>query len=621
MMKHAQTILSPNYPQILFAAAPPDEAVATARSYIAKGVNVIAARLGNARVLQAAELGIPIVNIPVTSFDILRAVNDAKLHSKRIAVIAVSPLVIGIDFIATMLNVNLQRYTVDYGHDYTKTIQQAVDNGAEVILAGALGVKAARAAGIPAVLIGPGAEGLLQSAQEATKIQETLELEESKRSFLHAILEQANEGIITIDSDNRITAFNPRAQKITGINSTTALGQSPKNLLPQIDWKTAEKELLVPHHIIGMQNAKVICTSSPIKINGKHFGAVITLQETSKIEEMESYIRKEAYTRGHTAKFSFHDIIGKTLTIIEAIAMAKDFAVTNSNVLILGETGTGKEVFAQSIHNASNRAQGPFVAVNCAALPANLLESELFGYVGGAFTGASKEGKAGLFEIAHGGTIFLDELAEMDYANQSRLLRVLQEKVVVRLGSSKVTPVDVRVIAATNKDLETLVSDHKFRDDIYYRLNVLRLELPPLRARKADIPLYAKAFLHEFAARSGKRFHLSPEAVQVLRDYPWPGNIRECRNIMERIAATAKTEIITDALVRNLCFPKHQNPVPTAPKIQQSTPSHSARDARIIKKIISALEATDGNQTAAAELLNINRTTLWRRMQKYHIEY
>jgi len=620
MMSQAQAVLAATYPDLLFANAPPGQAVETARLFIAKGINIIAARAGSARALSDAELGITVVHIPVTTFDILRAVNDAKLQSKRIAVVAVSSLVLGIDFFADILNVNIQRYAVNYGHDYTKTIRQAVADGAEVILTGIAGVKAAKAFGIPAVLIGLGAESLLQAAQEATKIREALELEASKRSFLRAILEQSHEGIITIDHDTRITAFNPMAQKITGVNAANALGQLLKKTLPQIDWrKSPAKDLLSPHHIIGVKDTKVLCASSPITINGKHFGAVITLQETSKIEEMESYIRKEAYTRGHTAKFNFHDIIGKSPAILDAIAIAKDFAATNSSILILGETGTGKEVFAQSIHNASNRACGPFVAINCAALPAHLLESELFGYVSGAFTGASKEGKAGLFEIAHGGTIFLDELAEMDYVNQSRLLRVLQEKVVVHLGSSKVIPVDVRIIAATNKELESMVREHRFRDDLYYRLNVLRLELPPLRARKADIPLYASAFLHEFSAGSGKKFLLNQDALQLLREYSWPGNIRECRNIMERIAAIAKTEVITDTMIRNICLPKHPEPLPALP--QTPPPAPPIKDARIIKKIISALEAADGNQTAAAELLNISRITLWRRMQKYNIQY
>jgi transcriptional regulator with PAS, ATPase and Fis domain len=346
-------------------------------------------------------------------------------------------------------------------------------------------------------------------------------------------------------------------------------------------------------------------------VNNKSFGTVVTLQEVNKIQQKEAMIRKETYARGHTAKFSFKHIIGQSPAIINTIETARDFAATNSSILISGETGTGKEVFAQSIHNASNRAKGPFVAINCAALPAQLLESELFGYVAGAFTGAHREGKPGLFEIAHGGTIFLDELAEMDYVNQGRLLRFLQEKTVVRLGSFKVLPVDVRVIAATNKDLEYLVRENKFRNDLYYRLNVLRLEIPPLKERKTDIHLYAEAFLTEFSVRSGGNFRLPDDAVRFLEEYSWPGNIRECRNLMERITATSKKNEITASILSSML----------GRSLQASPPPPSRKEKRLVQEIRKALVDARGNYTAASEILGVNRTTLWRRMQKFNIEY
>jgi transcriptional regulator with PAS, ATPase and Fis domain len=244
-------------------------------------------------------------------------------------------------------------------------------------------------------------------------------------------------------------------------------------------------------------------------------------------------------------------------------------------------------------------------------LPAQILESELFGYVGGAFTGASKEGKPGLFEVAHGGTIFLDEVTEMDYANQGRLLRVLQEKAVVRLGSYKVIPVDVRVIAATNKDLELLVQQNAFRIDLFYRLNVLRLDIPPLRDRKVDIPLYAECFLQEFSRSSGKTFKLTSDAIQCLQAYSWPGNIRELRNLMERLAVICKSDVITDMLLHEIL----------RPKVMSGGPVQSAKEKRLTQEIIQALAEAGGNYTLAAKALGVNRSTLWRRMQRLKIEY
>ncbi|MDR3563382.1 MAG: sigma 54-interacting transcriptional regulator [Negativicutes bacterium] len=608
MVPYAKDILASRHPDIQFVAvAPTEEAVDLVRTRIAQGVEIVAARAGIASRIRQARLNVSLVEIPVTSFDVIRAINEAKYHGKKIAVVALTAMVSGIDYLAEVLGVNIRHYAVKQNQDYDKAVAEAAADGAEVILGGVLAVNAASRRGIPCALIRMGQEGLLQAAREAAQIREALEIEAVKRGFFSTILDYSHDGIITIDRDRSITACNPVAQKLTKVSRTGALGKPVEQLLPQLKFDEIQQAF---NRIIDIKGTKVMCDSVPITINRRSFGAVITLQEVSKIQRMEAMIRSEVYARGHVAKFCFADIIGDSQAITGTIAVARDFAATHASVLISGETGTGKEVFAQSIHNASRRAKGPFVAINCAALPAQLLESELFGYVGGAFTGANKEGKPGLFEVAHGGTIFLDELAEMDYINQGRLLRVLQEKTVVRLGSYKVTPVDVRVITATNKDIEGLVEANKFRDDLYYRLNVLRLELPALRERASDIRLFAEAFLQQFAAESGRDLRLTPDALQRLKDYPWPGNIRECRNLMERIAAAAKTDVITSDLLEGML--RHR---------PQKAPTRSPKEERLAREITAALTQAGGNATDAAEILGINRTTLWRRMQKYHIEY
>jgi transcriptional regulator with PAS, ATPase and Fis domain len=608
MVPHAKDVLTARYPDIQIVAVAPTESVEFIQQYMAAGTEIVAARGGIALRVKEARLNVAFVEIPVSSFDVIRAINEAKLHGKSIAVVALTAMVLGIEFLADVLGVYIRHYDVmDYDRNNEKAVLQAHADGAEVILGGILSVKAAMRHNIPGTLIKMGKESLLQAAQEAMHLQEVLEAEKVKRGFLSTIVDYAHDGIITIDKEHAITAFNPIAQKLTRVDTANALGKPLETILPQLNINT-RKDFF--DHIIDINGTKVMCDSVPIMVNSKSFGAVVTLQEISKIQQKEAMIRKETSARGHTANFSFKHIIGKSAAIINTIETARDFAATNSSILISGETGTGKEVFAQSIHRASNRAKGPFVAINCAALPAQLLESELFGYVAGAFTGAQKEGKPGLFEIAHGGTIFLDELAEMDYVNQGRLLRFLQEKTVVRLGSFKVLPVDVRVIAATNKDLESLVRDNKFRNDLYYRLNVLRLEIPPLKERKTDIRLYAEAFLVEFSARSNRKFHLTDDAIRFLEEYSWPGNIRECRNLMERITATSKkieitASVLSSMLGRNL----------------QASPPPSGKERRLVLEIRKALADARGNYTAAAELLGVNRSTLWRRMQKFNIEY
>ncbi|MDU2063218.1 MAG: sigma 54-interacting transcriptional regulator [Sporomusaceae bacterium] len=611
MVTDIPQVLSASSPSIILEIINPREATEVVQQHIAKGVEIVAARPVTATALRKANLNIHVVTIPITSFDIIRAINGAKVQGKAIAVVAHAAMVLGIDFLAKELDVEIRHYVTSYGEDYEQVILQATAEGAEVILGGALAVKAAKKHNIPCSLIPIGSESLLQAAQEALQLQTALDLESAKRGFLTTILDHTRDGFITIDQQQHITAFNPIAQRILKIHKKNVLGKHLQDILPQIplDEITSQHKASVPK-LLDMNSNKILYDCVPIIIKGKSFGSVITLQETRKIQQMEAMIRKEIYAHGHVAKFYFDNIFGQSPAIIKTIEAAKDFAATNSSVLILGETGTGKEVFAQSIHNASKRASGPFVAINCASLPAQLLESELFGYVGGAFTGANKEGKAGLFEVAHGGTLFLDELGEMDYINQGRLLRVLQEKAVVRLGSYNVTPVDVRLIAATNKNLESLVAENKFRSDLYYRLNVLRLELPPLKQRKSDIARYAQEFLQEFSQENHKDLTLLPDALKFLEQYPWPGNIRECRNVMERLAATVKAAKIDKSIVTEMI---KGAPVPA--------PVASTREQRVKAEILAALEETKGNYTAAAKHLGINRTTLYRRMERLNITY
>lgn len=607
MIEQAREVLSPEFPDIEIVLASPRDAVTVISEQIKHGVNIVAARAVTANAIRQAKLNVTVVNIPITAFDIIRAINEAKGKGKKIAVVAHSAMVLGIDLLAKELDVDIRHYAMSPGDDYEKSTLEAIANGAQVIIGGALTVTAATRHGIPCALIRFGSESLLQAAREAVQIQAALEVDSAKRGFLSTILDHTRDGIITIDGNAVITAINPAALRMTHTAKKTVIDLPLATILPQIPLDTAEN----PPSLISVNNNKLICNSVPIMVNNKSFGSVITLQESSKIQQMEAMIRKEIHAAGHYAKYHFADIIGRGPQITMTKETAADYAKTNSNVLILGESGTGKELFAQSIHNASLREKEPFVAINCAALPAQILESELFGYVGGAFTGANKEGKPGLFEIAHGGTIFLDEVTEMDYVNQGRLLRVLQEKTVVRLGSYKVIPVDVRVIAATNKDLELLVQQNTFRIDLFYRLNVLRLDIPPLRERKADIALYAENFLREFAADSGKTFILSNDGIQYLQEYPWPGNIRELKNLMERLAVICKTELITGTLLSRLLKP-------TAPA---KKPEQSLKEKRLTEEIKKALAAAGGNYTLAAEKLGINRSTLWRRMRRLQIEY
>ncbi|MGE4284368.1 MAG: sigma-54 interaction domain-containing protein, partial [Clostridia bacterium] len=355
-------------------------------------------------------------------------------------------------------------------------------------------------------------------------------------------------------------------------------------------------------------------------------GNVLTFHDVTRIQELESKIREKIYTRGHIAKHSFDNIIGESGKLNEVIQAAKKFSRVESNVLVVGETGTGKELFAQSMHNFSHRKSGPFVAVNCAALPENLLESEMFGYVEGAFTGAIKGGKPGLFELAHRGTIFLDEISEISLKLQGQLLRVLQEKEIRRIGHDRIIPVDVRVISATNKELSILVQKGMFREDLYYRLDILKINIPPLRERKTDIPLLAKHFIREFQLLLGKEdYELSAGAIEALMSHEWSGNIRHLRNMCERLVVLSECNLIEENDIKAVILNNNiDRPACTSQSDNFTTFSSSSYMVELKQiereKIKNELERSRYNKSKAAKSLGISRATLWRRMKEMNIE-
>ncbi|MCX7780738.1 MAG: sigma 54-interacting transcriptional regulator [Negativicutes bacterium] len=573
----------------------------------AQGTEVFITRGGTASLIRTARPEISIVEVPITGFDVMRAVAKAKELGPKVAVVAFSVMVAGIEVLAPVFGVELRQYIIEHELEAEEKVLRAFQEGADVVLGGVITSRAAQKHNLPYVSIDSGAEGIIQAALEAKRLAHARELEKVKVSLFRSVLDYAYEGIIAVDQACKITILNPVAQRLTQIEEKTAIGKAVQQVWPDLKLErivqTGQEDL---GQLLRIRGVHILCNRVPIQVSGRTVGAIATFQDIGQIQQMEARIRQRVFASGHVAGFSFNDIFGENQTIKDTIRIAKEFALTDSAVLILGETGVGKEVFAQSIHNYSSRARGPFVAINCAALPSQILESELFGYVGGAFTGANRDGKPGLFEIAHEGTIFLDEIAEMDYVTQGKLLRVLQEKKVMRLGSDRVLPVNVRVIAATNKNLKQLVQDNKFRSDLYYRLNVLRLKIPPLRERGNDVLVYAQNFLDRYAGRIRRNLSFSPEALKTLLKYSWPGNIRELQNIVERIVAVCRSELVSAELVLQIL---EDETAETA-----CTPVYSE-----VHEIKEALQKAKGKYTAAAKLLGISRSTLWRKIRQYGI--
>ena len=438
-----------------------------------------------------------------------------------------------------------------------------------------------------------------------------------KKSKTEVILDSIADGVFTVDDKWNITSFNRAAEKITGVSRDQAIGQKcfdvfradicQSNCALQ---KTMANDIpLVDQRINILDSDGVVkpVSISTAVLRDEHgcSGGVETFRDLSVVDQL----RREINSR-----YTFHDIISKNEEIKRIFNIMPDIAASDATVLIEGASGTGKELFARAIHNLSPRKNKKFVAINCGALPDNLLESELFGYVRGAFTGAEKD-KPGRFHLARAGTILLDEIGDISPALQVKLLRVLQEKEFEPLGSVSPIKADVRIIAATNKNLARQVSREIFREDLFYRLNVIKISLPPLAKRREDIPLLVDHFIQRFNARTGKQIRaLSVEAMGCLMRHNFPGNIRELENIIEHGFVLCRDDIITPAhLPPDLVDFAHEEGQDALPV--QGDPL-AASEAALIRH---TLKIHDGNRSKTAAALKIHKTTLWRKMKKYHI--
>jgi len=363
------------------------------------------------------------------------------------------------------------------------------------------------------------------------------------------LLKVLDEGIIGINADGIIFAFNNSAERIIGKGKDEVLGKPVIEIIPDINFNIAVNTLQpIKSKLIKINDVYIDLTIEPVTSKNESIGAFVIIKKFKDAEYKQHKLRLQLLNRGYIAKYTFEDIVGESLIIVKTKDIAQKMAKTNSPVLITGESGTGKELFAQALHRSSLRKEFPFVAINCAAIPENLLESELFGYEEGAFTGAKKGGKLGLFEFAHMGTLFLDEIEGMSLNLQSKLLRILQEMEVTRIGGDRVINVDVRIIAATNEDIKALIGKENFRKDLYYRLNVLPLRIPPLRDRGEDILL----IMEKIKCDLKSRFTLSEEIKKIFLNYSWEGNIRELRNYIEYLTCISDEEITIDDLPENL---------------------------------------------------------------------
>ncbi|MCH4889400.1 PAS domain S-box protein [Acidaminobacter sp. JC074] len=436
------------------------------------------------------------------------------------------------------------------------------------------------------------------------------QLSDSKK-YAETIVNSIPSAILTVDLKGKIHAFNPSVNEMLGFSDKELLELDFHKILPsfeEIKSKIVTKKSLLDEEIpLNSKLNKVQFNVSiyPI-LNAREsvYQMVVVIKDIKKVRKLANKIM------GRRAIYTFDKIIGSNESFLNAVDFAKKVANSKSTVLIMGESGTGKEIFAQAIQNYSNRSDEPFVAINCGAIPKNLIESELFGYEEGAFTGAKRSGQPGKFEIADGGTVFLDEIGEMPLDMQTRLLRVIEESTVSRIGSSTEIPVDVRIIAATNKDLIAEVSKGNFRKDLFYRLNVLPIRLPSLRERREDIPALVDYFMDRVSRKLNKSAVVLPEAyLSYLKNYNWPGNIRELENLIELI-------INTETIPAYESLPEVKI---EKKSVFKSVDLHSLESMEK-RHIQDVLNHFGGNITSAAKVLNIGRNTLYRKIEKHCID-
>jgi PAS domain S-box len=598
----------------------------------AYNADIIVARGFTAITIKKLYPDIAVVEIPITTMDVVSSALTLKkdnINNDPIALIGFGDISFQADTASKLCNLSIIPY--DFYHDdvndeyISMTLNKISSTGIRHIIGGVRMIRMANRKNFVSTFIECSRESIWFALSEAYHIVGIRRKERERAAHFETILNHSHEGIISTDINNNILHINSSACKILDIDASECIHTNLEKIIPDSKLMTILHDKKdYSDELLKIKNGKIILNKIGTSLGNEMIGNVITFQNIDNVQNTEFKIRNKLYNRGLIAKYSFSDIIGESTSLKSVIEKAKTFSKVPSNILIIGDTGTGKELFSQSIHNYSTRKNGPFVAVNCAAIPENLMESEFFGYAPGAFTGASKEGKMGYFELAHEGTIFLDEVSEIPLNLQGKLLRTIQESEVMRIGHDKIIPINVRIICATNKDLKVLVKEGKFREDLYYRLCVLQLPLPPLRDRGNDILLIANNFINNYSSNFSKgNIVLSSEAQELFLHHQWDGNIRELRNICEQLVVLNETGVISSEDLSLILPQKTTIRKINEPSILNSSISPDfSLDRKEIEKdlILRALKESNYNKTKAASLLGMNRTTLWKKLKEYNIE-
>ncbi len=568
---------------------------------------------------------VPVILIKVTGFDVMHALTTARQLSSRLALVTHASTFPETEAFKQAFGLDFPSHSYVTVEDAATQVKALKRAGLEVVVGPGMVSDLAEQQGLAGVFL-YSSNSIRVALEDAIEAARLARIEQRRREYLNTVLSHLNEGVAAVDAEGRIQSLNPPMERMLGLRREHAIGQPLEELAPAISLdgplRLGQKDL---ETIQKIRDKVLILNRIPIQSGGELLGAVVTAQDAQAIQRVDRNLRTGAPIRPAGTRYELDDLLGSSGAIQRVRELARLYAEVASTVLIEGESGTGKEVLAQGMHRASPRRDFPFVAINCAAFPEHLLESELFGYEEGAFTGARKGGKTGLFEAAHNGTLFLDEIGDMPLALQVRLLRVLQERQVLPVGALEPVAVNVRVVAATHRDLQAMVRSGEFRRDLFYRLNILRIAMPPLRDREGDVEELAEILY----TRAQRRLDIArpvrlPAFVKTLcANYAWPGNLREMENVLERVAVSHASRRISRKdleLELEITVPELYGGTDETRPPDGLAPALASLDevARISQAAHArrVLDACRGDRAAACRILGISPATLWRKLKE-----
>ncbi len=566
--------------------------------------------------MYAEKLKVPIISFRPTFPDLITAIQEAQRIDRRIAItLSRDDKDFDLPLLSKVMGVSLFPLYCDNSKEYVDGCKTVMKKKFKVIIGGSFTVDYAEKLGLKGILLYKGMDMIRTAILKALEICQVEEENTRRISQLNAVINNFTEGLLLTDEKGRVILDNPPAQKRLGVENLVG-----KQVNGIFDSKAANKVLRNGQPAFNVLEAeKLVVNYIPIRSAETVHGLVCTLKRVDEIQDAEFTVRRRLHSRGFVAKHGPEDILGHSEVIHQCKESLKLFARTSDPILITGESGTGKELFAHAIHSYSNQKRGPFVAINCATLPNDLLESELFGYEKGAFTGARETGKKGLIELAHRGTLFLDEITTLGYPLQAKLLRLLSEHEILKLGSDRIIPIDVRILAATNEDIEACVEERRFREDLYYRLNVFRLHIPPLHEHPEDImPLFLN-FVSKIDHDIFREISHSKTVIKkALVGHTFKGNARELENIARRFCLFYGANRRARNLVNIIqgCLEK---------KVSLDVGKEGLSDLKTTtqnseKQLIKDLMKKHRYKSDVARALGVAPSTLWRKIKKYGIQ-